>query len=223
MIFMDNRVGKKIAEIRATQNVSQKQLAKKLGVAEGFIKDVESGKKIINENLIDRIAKLYNVDFQQGLNESIEEDVKEYKQNPEKALEKAKDVWTNAFDSVIKKVPIYDYSMTKILGNIDMPIVDNKVEGYSQDKVVFIKIEEDSMLSMRIHSDDLAFSLINSNIENNGIYFIELNGERIIRQIKILDGEKLLLISHKGAIRTEAISKKEVKILAKLIWLKIKL
>lgn len=220
---MDNRVGKKISEIRATQNISQKQLAKKLGVAEGFIKDIESGKKIINESLIDRISKLYNVDFQEGFNDSMDEQVKEYTQNPEVAIEKAKDVWTNAFDSVIKKVPIFDYSMTKMLGNINMPIVDNKVEGYSQDKVIFLKIEEDSMLSMRIHCDDLAFALINSNIDNNGIYFIERNGERIIRQIKILDGNKLLLISHKGAIRTEAISKKEVKVLARLLWLKIKL
>lgn len=222
---MDNRIGKKIAEIRAKENLSQKQLAKKLGVAENFIKDVELGRKIINENLIDKISKLYNVNFQEGLDDdsSDEDNFKRFKETPDKALKKANDVWTNAFSSVIKKVPIYDYSMTKPLGAIDMPILDNKVEGYNQDKVMFLKIEEDSMLSMRIHCDDLAFALVNSNIENNGIYFIQRGDERLIRQIKILDSEKILLISHKGALRTETVSKKEIKVLAKLLWLKVTL
>lgn len=222
---MDNRIGKKIAEIRNSQKLTQKQLAKKLGVAENFIKDVELGKKIMNESLIDKVSKLYNVDFQQGLgdDDTDEVDKKKFRESPQKALEKANDVWTNAFGSLIKKVPVYDYSMTKALASIDMPVVDNKVEGYGQDKVMFLKVEEDSMLSMRIHCDDLAFSLINSNIENNGIYFIERGDERIIRQIKVLDSEKLLLVSHKGALRTETVNKKEIKVLAKLLWLKIKL
>ncbi len=44
-----SRVSDKIKEARLKKGLTQKQLAKKLGVAENFINEVESGRKIINE------------------------------------------------------------------------------------------------------------------------------------------------------------------------------
>lgn len=45
----------------------------------------------------------------------------------------------------------------------------------------------------------------------------------MIRQIKKLDGNKILLISNKGSISTETVNSKEIKLLAKLDLLEIKL
>lgn len=222
---MQNRVGSKILSIREKNKLSQKQLAKKLGVSESFIKDVELGKKILNEALINKLTKLFKEDMQEDyINvEAGFEDNEPIKESPTEALKKVNEVWSDAFSSVIKKVPIYDYSMKKPLGSIDMPVMSNKIEGFSVDKVMFLKIEEDEMLSMRIHSGDLAFSFVTSEIQNNGIYLVEYGNERVVRQIRNLDHEKLLLISHRGKLSTDSVNKKEVKVLAKLIWLKVQL
>ena len=222
---MQNRMASKLVELRNKRGLSQKQLAKKLGLSEGFIKDVELGRKILNENIIAKISKLFNEDLDSGFisAEDEAEELRKHVETPEKALSKAKDVWTNAFSSVIKKVPIYDYNMNKPLGSIDMPIVSNKVDGHNPDKVMFLKIEDDSMLGMRINEGDLAFSIINSNIENNGIYFLQHGEERVVRQVKLLDSNKVLLISQRGTLRTETVSKKNIKILARLLWFRINL
>ncbi|MEL7598249.1 MAG: helix-turn-helix transcriptional regulator, partial [Clostridiaceae bacterium] len=44
-----SRIGDKIKEVRLSSKLTEKQLAKKLGVAESFIKDVELGRKVANE------------------------------------------------------------------------------------------------------------------------------------------------------------------------------
>jgi len=58
-----SRVAEKIKSLRLEAGMSQKALAKKLGVAESFINDVELGRKIINENMIKRISKIFNKDI----------------------------------------------------------------------------------------------------------------------------------------------------------------
>jgi SOS-response transcriptional repressor LexA len=75
-----------------------------------------------------------------------------------------------------------------------MPIISNKVDGYAQDKVLFLEIENDDMLGFRICSGDIAFAHLTHEIENNAIALVDYNGERVLRQIKTLDGNKILLI-----------------------------
>ncbi|CAM2855356.1 LexA family transcriptional regulator [Hathewaya histolytica] len=220
---MQNRIGSKILAIRQNHNLTQKVLAKKLGVSEGFIKDAELGKKILNESLINKLSKLFKEDMEDDYS-NIEESFKDdepTKQSPIKSLDKVNDVWNDAFSSVIKKVPVYNYSMLKPLDFIHMPVLSNKIEGYNSDKVMFLKIEDNNMLGMRINNGDIAFCFITSEIKNNGIYFLEHGNDRVTRQVKILDKDKILLISHEGRLYTETVNKKDIKILAKLLWTRI--
>ena len=52
-----SRVGEKVKNIRSSSGMTQKQLGKKLGVSESFINEVEAGRKVINQNLIDRLSR----------------------------------------------------------------------------------------------------------------------------------------------------------------------
>jgi len=139
-----SRVSDKIKEARIKKGLTQKQLAKKLGVAENFINEVESGRKIINESLMNRISKVLG----KGINDigiSFEEEVSS---EPKREISinkdnKIKDVWDNAFSSIIKDVPVYNYSLDRIIDNKQLPIIGNKVQGIHQDKVLFLKIEEE--------------------------------------------------------------------------------
>ena len=58
---------------------------------------------------------------------------------------------------------------------------------------------------------------------NNGLFLIEYDNKRVIRQIKSLGGQKLLLIGNDGSAKTETIQMNEVKVIAKLERLEIQL
>lgn len=221
-----SRVGEKIKNIRNSIGMSQKQLGKKLGVNESFVNEVENGRKIINQNLIDRISKVLGKDIN-DITMSFEEQVfeeeknKKYSAAPKK--EAVKDVWNEAFGSVLKNIPIYGYDLQKAISSKQLPLINNKVEGYSQDKVFYLQIEDDDMLGFRISKGDLAFAHSTHEIENNSICLIEHGSKRVIRQIKRLDNNKVLLISNKGSFRTETAEIKEINIIAKLDRVEIKL
>lgn len=221
-----SRIGDKIKEVRLASKLTEKQLAKKLGVAESFIKDVELGRKVANESIINRISKILGKDLNDitmSFEEQALEEGKQEKKGKNAPVEKIKDVWNDAFSSVLKTVPVYGYAMSKVLEGRKMPIMDNKIEGYSKDKVLFLKIEDDDMIGFRISKEDIAFAHITHEIQNNSICLIEYNGERKIRQVKKLDNTKLLLVSNKGSLRTETVGVKEIKVLVKLDRLEIKL
>lgn len=221
-----SRIGDKIKNARETSKVTQKQLAKKIGVSEGFIKDIELGRKIINEDIMKRISKVLGKDLNDitmSFEEEVLKEAKEEKLGKKHSIEKVKDIWNDAFGSVLKTVPVYGYDLNKALKTRKMPIINNKIEGYGKDKVLFLNIENDDMIGLRMAKGDVAFGYITHEIENDSICLIEHNDKRVIRQIKKLDSNKLLLISNGGSLRTETVTPKEIKVLVKLLKLEIKL
>ncbi|KOA18897.1 anaerobic benzoate catabolism transcriptional regulator [Clostridium homopropionicum DSM 5847] len=219
-----SRVGIKIKEARLGSNMTEKQLAKKIGVSESFIKDVELGRKVINEDIMNKISKVLDKDIN-DITMSFEAEVykEELKVEPKKNLEKVNEVWNDAFSSVLKTVPVYGYDLNKALELRQMPVINNKIEGYGKDKVVFIEIQDDDMAGFRIAKGDIAFGHLSHEIENNSICLVEYNGQRVIRQIKRLDNTKLLLVSNKSSVRTETVGVKDIKVLVIFIKLEIKL
>jgi transcriptional regulator with XRE-family HTH domain len=227
-----SRVGDKIKNIRISTGMSQKQLAKKLGVAESFVNEVETGRKIVNQDLIDRISKVLGKDINDigmSFEDQAYEEEKARKAAPVAAParkdkpEQVSDVWNDAFASVIKSVPVYNYSLTKVLGTKQLPILNNKIEGHNQDKVFYLEIESDDMLGFRIAKGDLAFAVSTNEFFNNSVSLIQYGERRVVRQLQRLDNSKALIISNKGSVVTETVNIKEVKVLAKLERLEIKL
>lgn len=233
-----SRIGEKIKNTRIDLGMSQKQLAKKLGVAESFINEVELGRKIINEALINKISKVLGKNIN-DISMSIEEETAQEEKTVErreitlnnnktnkaksKELGEVNELWNEAFSSVLKTVPIYKYDLKQSVGTKLLPIISNKVEGFSQDKVFYLQIEDDDMIGFRIDKGDIGFAHLTNQIDNNGIYLIEYNSERAIRQIKKLDSNKLLLISNRGSVRTETVNIKDIHIIGKIERIEIKL
>jgi len=228
-----SRVGEKIKEVRTKAGLTQKALGKKLGVSDKFINEVEMGRRVAQEGFIERAAKILNTDLNdismvvtdEALMEErkITEVAKKEKKINAKILGETSPVWTDAFSSVMKKVIIYDYSLKKELGSKELPIYSNKVEGYPADKVLYIKVEDNSMSGFRMMKDDIVFGHLVKEVSNNGMFLIEYDNKRVIRQIKSLGGQKLLLIGNDGSAKTETIQVKEAKIIAKLERLEIQL
>lgn len=218
-----SRVGQNIKTYRLEVNMTQKQLGRKLGVSEKFINEVETGKRIINENLIDKISKIFNKDlnditmFYEDMKDEKENKVYDIKEN------KVQEVWKEAFGSVLRDINIVNYNLNKNLGTKKLPVIDNKVNGYPQDKVFYLKIEDNDMNGFRIVKEDFVLCHITGEVQNNSIYLIEHNDKRQIRQIKNLDNNKFLLISNSSMVTTEAVEKRQVKIIARLDKVEISL
>lgn len=220
-----SRVGDRIKEVREAKAISQKQLGKKIGVSESFINEIEMGRKVINEKFLEKISKILGEEIEDtSISFHADEYVEERKPKLERpSEEKVSEVWNDAFSSVLKNVAIYKYDLVKAIGIKQMPIISNKVEGYAQDKVLFLEIENDDMLGFRICSGDIAFAHLTHEIENNAISLVDYNGERVLRQIKKLDSNKILLISNRGSLRTETVQHKDIKVIAKLDRVEFKL
>ncbi|GAA0078481.1 LexA family transcriptional regulator [Clostridium sp. CTA-5] len=221
-----SRVGEKIKQAREKNGISAKVLAKKLGVAEKYINDIELGRKVANESFIERAAKFLKTDLNDismvVTDEELMKEKKSIKELPNKKIEKS-EVWTDAFASVIKSVPIYDYSLSNKKGSKELPIHSNKVEGYPQDKVFYLEIEDDEMTGFRMLKGDLVFAHIVKELSNNGLFLIEYKGKRKIRQIKSLGNSKVLLVSNSGSLLTETMEVKEISVIAKLERIEITL
>lgn len=222
-----SRVGQRIKEARLKSGMSQKVLAKKLGVAEKYINDVELGRKVVQESFIDKAAKILNTDLNDinmvVTDEALMEERKTLEVNKKPKKVETTEVWNDAFASVLKSVPIFDYSLNNIKGKKELPVRSNKVEGFPQDKVLYIEIQDNEMSGFRMIKGDLAFAHLVKEPSNNGIFLVDYKGKRIIRQLKSLGNSKYLLVSNGGALMTETVTVKEFEVVAKLERIEITL
>lgn len=223
-----SRVGERIKEARLKSNMTQKALAKKLGVAEKYINEVELGRKVAQESFIDRAAKILKADLNDISMVVTDKDLMDERKaasdfKPQKTKIEKNDVWENAFSSVLRNVPIYDYNLKNVLGHKELPIHSNKVEGYPQDKVLYIKIQDDEMSGFRMLEGDLVFAHLVSELNSNGFFLVNHKGENKIREIKRLDNSKVLLMSNRGGLMTETVEFKNLQVIAKLDRIEINL
>jgi len=233
-----SRIGKEISKVRQQKGMSPKQLAKALGVSEGFVLDIESGKKIINDDMVGRVSKA--LDFQLGpiglfasednlAQANNQTESRSYRTTDDTTRLAAKaspqqpvqEVWDDAFGNILKTVPIYDYRMDKIIDKKLLPIEKNKVEGFQKEKVFYLNIEDSDMAGYRIFKGDRALAVLTNEIDSDGIFFVEYSGARAVRQVKRLQTDKLLLICNKGTLVTETIATRDIKVLARLVKLEI--
>ncbi|MGL4773038.1 MAG: helix-turn-helix domain-containing protein [Clostridium sp.] len=227
-----SRVGERIKEARLKANITQKVLAKKLGVAEKYINEIELGRKVAQESFITKASKVLGVDLNDismvVTDEALMEERKtqEYsfksKTNKSTKIEK-NELWTDAFASVLKKVPIYDLEIKDIRGYKELPIYSNKVEGHSQDKVIYLEVTTDEMVGFRMAPGDKLFAHFIKEVNKNGFYLIAYNGQRKIREIKKLDGNKALLLYNRGSVMTETVDLRSIEVIAKIERIEITL
>ena len=104
-----SRVGENIKQAREKSGMTVKALAKKLGVAEKYLNEVEMGRKVAPESFIDKASKVLKSDLNDismvVTDEALMEERKTLKELPKRNVESS-EVWTDAFSSVLRSVPI---------------------------------------------------------------------------------------------------------------------
>lgn len=224
-----SRIGEKIKQARLKKNMQLKQLAKSCGVSESYLADVESGKKIINDSMIKKLSGILGVNLDEPFYREEEEKEEIVDIHERHEIQKAQShvpvssEWQSAFSSIIKDIPVYDMEMTKVIEYKHLPVIDKKVEGYNPEKLMYIAVEDDTLTGFRIRKGDIVMVVQNPEMQGNGFHFIECDGQKVIRLVKRLGGDRLLLMSHGGDVRTEARGIKEIRIIGHCIKAEINL
>lgn len=236
-----SRIGSKIKAIRTEKGMTQKQLAKKLGVAENFILEVEEGRRIMNDLLIERISRVLGQNIEDQMMMEVEQkeekltgkkDITDIKRSATQKFEESQrneqiqniqPVWNQALEGVLKAVPVYNYDMIQVVDTRPLPVISNKIEGHAKDKVLYIKIEDNDMIGYRLRTGDIVFGHIHHEIENNAICLVQYHNKRVVRQLRKLDHQHILCISNPGSLNTETVAVKDLEVLVRFEKAEIRL
>ena len=220
------RVGEELKKSRIDSSMTMKQVAKKLGVSESFVNEVEQGKRVINEDLLNRYSKVFKKNVATmglgSLEESVVEEQGERTRVPVKkeTYEAPKtpvnELWNQAFGDNIKNVPVFDYSMKTPLEYRSYVVEDKKVLGYHMDKVIMLKVEDDDLKGLRMAKGDYLTGVEAKEIQGTSIMLLEYKGKNILRKVRNLNNGNVELLSFNETQKSEIAQIKSVKPLVKI-------
>ncbi|MEA4960712.1 helix-turn-helix domain-containing protein [Lutispora sp.] len=234
-------IGTNIRNTRNKKNLSLKELAKKSGVTEQYLADIESGKKIPNQKLIESISKALGISVDllepSYFSQYFEDD--DEKNEPKNLKHKITDrkpseddnAISSALSKAVRKIPVID----KITSVKDFPnkndIVDYKYEPVFQNKAanvpdgefVYYIAQDNAMANSRILKGDLALVFITDSIRNGDIILYMEKNKCYIRRIAFLDKEDILLYADNHEYQPILSNQKNINIIGKVVRVEFKI
>ena len=231
------RMGDTIRQNRIKYKMTEKQLAKKTGLAESVIKDFESGKRIPSDDQARRILKAMGAadTVSTEIDSANEPEVKlrprprpyiipvepdEPAPTPQemKTRTESNDAWLDALGGVVKRIPVVDENGL-VMDHMLFPVTGGKIEGGQPDKVILFRVADEEMGGFRIHAGDVLLIVPDKTPVDDAFMLISANGKRRLRRVKKLDGSKLLLQSYDREIKVETRLWAEVQFLGRCVKL----
>ena len=200
-----SRLGDTIRAARLKAKLSEKALGKKCGLAESFIKDVESGRKIVSDDQAQLILKVLGIKnpVSTELEVASEPPVKlrprprayilpvEEQNAPDRqAQAESNDAWLDALGGVVKRVPVMAEDGL-VIDHVLTPIVQGKIEGGAPDKVLYYRCPDDMLRGFRVYAGDLLLVVPASKAEDDRLMLVEYEGQRMVRKLLKLDGGRI--------------------------------
>jgi len=237
-----SRLGDLILLERSRQKLTRKQVARKCGVSENYLKDVEEGRRIIQDDQARRILKTLGTSQRNEAEFSLDEIAAtvdlgtlapqqprpapkpEEKKEPVKAVspEEQSGIWLDALSSVLKPVPIMNAGWIQV-GRKMVPIQDGKIEGAKPDRVVYFLAPDDSMRAMRIEKGDLVLVVPQGLPVDGAIMLVEYGAHRCLRRVKLLGNSNILLQSGDRELGAESVNVSEIKFVGRAVRVEIAL
>jgi len=239
-----SRLGDLIKTERLRQGLTHKQVAKKCGVAESFLVDVEAGTRIIADDQARRILKSIGLkqqteaDFtlddiaatvdlqtvQPALQKVAQENKAKKADEPAASADDgiAGSIWLDALTSVLKRVPVYNAVMKEIDHKL-LPILNGQIENAAPDKVYYYLVPDDAMRGFRICQGDLVLIVPAASPIDGAIMLTEVKGRRMMRKIKRLENFQILLQSYDREYSAETCAVNEVTCLGRCVRVEINL
>ena len=233
-----SRLGDLIRTERLRRKMTLKQVARKCGVSEGYLADVEAGTRIIADDQARRILKTIGLTEQNEAGFTLDDiaatvDLQTVQPAPKAEPKKEKPVysdekpvsggvWLDALSSVLKRVPV----CTAVMKEIDhrlLPILDGRIEGAAPDKVFYFVAPDDSMRGFRILRDDIALIVPAASPIDDAVMLVEQGGRRSLRKVKKLDAINVLLQSYDREYAAEHVALSDVQFVGRAVRLEVAL
>lgn len=222
-----SRLGDMIKLERLRAGWTYKQLAKKSGVSENFLMDVESGNKIIADTQATRILKVLGktsevfADF-----ESKSDGLPAPSAAPVRAAAPLKSVkseapaqptaaWVDALGGLMKAVPVKD-ARGNTVDNRVLPVKSGRIEGVVAEKVFYLKAPDESMMGYRIRKGDRLLVLPASVMVDNAVMVFQAEGSYFIRKVKVQDNNRALLQWYDYEPRSEIAAIKQLALVGRV-------
>lgn len=219
-----NRLAIKIKEARIKANMSEKELAKACGQNINYILQIESGKKVINEQIAENILKILGTKMESF--QDVPEQVKSpetTKKAPMKPVHSAQETaitpneqWADILSGVIKKYPVIEENTNKSVDYKEISVLGKRVEGHHYEKVFFIKVVESNLPKFRIQNGDVLTLVETHDVQNYCVYYVEINKIRSIKQVYKSQNQEVV-VSNGDSKSETLLPLKDVKILGKVI------
>lgn len=237
-----SRLGDLIMLERSRQKLTRKQVARKCGVSEGYIKDVEEGRRIIQDDQARRILRTLGTSQRNEAEFSLDEiaatvDLGTLAPAPKPAQQKPAEpqpaaqpqtkeeqsgIWLDALSSVLKPVPVMNAGWIQVSRRM-VPIQDGKIEGAKPDKVVYFLAPDDTMRAMRIEKGDLVLVVPQTLPVDGAIMLVEYGAHRCLRRVKLLGNSSILLQSGDRDLGAESVQVSEIKFIGRAVRVEVAL
>ena len=202
-----SRLGDLLMLERTRQKLTRKQVARMCGISESYLKDVEEGRRIIQDDQARRILNKLGTSQRNEAEFSLDEIAatvdlgtlapqkpspqpeKKPEPRPEPArpvsAEEQSGIWLDALSSVLRPVPVMNAGWIQVSRKM-VPIQDGKIEGAKPERVVYFLAPDDSMRAMRIEKGDLVLIVPQNLPEDGAIMLVEYGAHRCLRRVKLL-------------------------------------
>lgn len=245
-----SRLGDLIKLERTRRGLSAKQVAKKCGVSEKYLLDVELGTRIIADDQARRILKSMGLQQQTEADFSLEdiavtvdlqsagEEMGRAQATQRKKADKVRpdaqtaastgdegvsgSIWLDALANVLKRVPVYNAVM-KETGHRLLPVENGKIEGASPDKVFYFMAPDNDMRGFRVTRGDVVLVVPAASPVDGAMMLIQTPQGRVLRMIKRLDNFKVLLQRYDAACESEIMAVDEVHVVGRCVRLEAEL
>lgn len=244
-----SRLGDLIKLERTRRGLSAKQVAKKCGVSEKYLLDVELGTRIIADDQARRILKSMGMQQQTEADFSLEDiaatvdlqtatDTVQRAQSTLRKADRARpeaekvasteeegvsgSIWLDALSNVLKRVPVYNAVMKEVSHRL-LPVENGKIEGAAPDKVFYFMAPDDDMRGFRVTRGDLVLVVPASAPVDGAMMLIQTPLGRVLRMVKRLDNFKVLLQRYNAACESEIMAVDEVHVAGRCVRLEAEL
>lgn len=244
-----SRLGDLIKLERTRQGLTYKQVARKTGVSDKYLMEVEAGTRIIADDQARRILKVMGmtqhteadfslddiaatVDLQSAVPQLVEHGTaakKEEKKENAKETKSADDkdsiggsIWLDALSNVLKHVPIYN-AVFKEVGHRLLPITGGKIEGASPDKVYYFQAPDNDMRGFRVQKGDIVLVVPAQAPVDGAMMLLRTPQGHILRKVKRLNEYQAMLQRYDESCESEIKNYNELAVVGRCVRLEAEL
>lgn len=233
-----SRLGDLIRLERTRQGLTHKQVARKCGVSDKYLMEVEAGTRIIQDEQARRILKVMGLTQQTEADFSLDDiaatvDLQSAVPQLTRAVEKkekqpvaeAKDdpgvsgsIWLDALAGVLKHVPIYNAVMKEV-GHRLLPITKGKIEGANPDKVFYFMAPDNDLRGFRVQRGDILLVVPAQAAVDGAIMLLQTPLGRVLRKVKRVNDYQAMLQKYDDAFESEIKNYNEITFVGRCVRL----